>query len=83
MASAERGMLKYVGDTCVIWGVSLEANREDIVLVVSGNVQIFRSSSLMLEFKGSKLQFRDMLLALEHEPMQILPKLWRLVEAGH
>lgn len=76
-------MLKYVGDTCVIWGVSLEANREDIVLVVSGDVQVFRSSSLMLEFKGSELQFRDMLLALEHESMQILPKLWRMVEAGH
>ena len=83
MASAERGMLKYMGDTCVIWGVSFEANREDIVLVVSGNVQILRSSFLMLESKSSELQFRDMLLALEHEPMQIFPKLWRLVEAGH
>ena len=75
-------MLKYVGNTSVIWGVGLEANGEDIVLVVPGNVQIFRSSLLMLELEGCELQFRYVLLALEHEPMQVLSELWRLVETG-
>ena len=48
-------MLKYVGNTSMIWGVSLECDREDIVLVISGNVQIFGSSLLMLELEGRKL----------------------------
>lgn len=39
----------------MIWGVSLEADGEDIVLVVSGDVQIFRSSLLMLELEGCEL----------------------------
>ena len=82
LTPAERGVLKYVGNTCVVWGVSLEANGENIVLVVSGNVQIFRSSLLMLEFEGRKLQFRYVLLALEPERMLTFSELWRLVETG-
>ena len=39
----------------MIWGVSLESDGEDIVLVVSGNVQVFCSSLLVLELKGCKL----------------------------
>ena len=38
LTSAERGVLKYMGNTGVIWGVSLECDGEDIVLVVSGNM---------------------------------------------
>lgn len=55
LTSAERGVFKDVGNTCMIWGVSLKSNGEDVVLVVSGNVQIFRSSLLMLEVEGCKL----------------------------
>lgn len=55
LTSAERGVLKDVGNTRVIWGVSLECNGEDIVLVVSSNVQIFCSGLLMLKLEGCKL----------------------------
>ena len=76
-------MLKYVGNTSVIWGVSLECDGEDIVLVVSGNVQMFRSSLLMLELEGCKLQFRYVLLSLKHESMETLSELWRLIDTGY
>ena len=39
----------------MIWGVSLEADGEDIVLVVSGDVQIFHSSLFMLELESCEL----------------------------
>ena len=39
----------------MIWGISLETNGEDIVLVFSGNMQIFSSSLLMLELESCKL----------------------------
>lgn len=55
LTPAERGVLKYVRNASVIWGVSLEADGEDIVLVVSGDVQIFRSSLYMLELEGCEL----------------------------
>lgn len=55
LTPAERGVLEYVRNTSVIWWVSLEADGEDIVLVVSGDVQILRSSLLMLELEGCKL----------------------------
>ena len=32
------GVLKYVRNSCMVWGVSLEGNGEDIVFIVSGNV---------------------------------------------
>ena len=48
-------MLEYMGDACVIRRVSLECNGEDIILVISGHVQIFRPSFLMLELKGCQL----------------------------
>ena len=83
LTPAERSMLKYVRNTCVIWRISLEPNREDIVLVVSGDVEIFCSSFLMFELKRCELQFRYMLLALERKPMQMFSKLWRLLESGH
>ena len=55
LTSAERGVLKYMGNPCVIWGISLESKGEDIVFVISGNVQIFRSCPFVLELEGCKL----------------------------
>ena len=55
LAPTERGVLKYVGNTCVVWGVSFETDGEDIVLVISGNVQIFRSSLPVLKLECCKL----------------------------
>ena len=41
LAATERGMFQDVWDTGVVWGIGLETDREDIVAVIAGNVQVF------------------------------------------
>lgn len=65
-------MLQYMGHASVIWRIRLKPDREDIVLVVSCNVQILSSSSVMLKLKSCKLQLWDMLRPLESEAMKLI-----------
>ena len=63
-------MLQNVGDTCVVWGISLEADGKDIVLVISRNVQKFGTGLVVLQLNSCELELGNMLRTLDREAMQ-------------
>jgi hypothetical protein len=65
-------MLKDVRHTSVVRGVSLESDREDIIRIVSRNVQVFCPGLVMLEFERRQLQLGDLFDAFESEAMELL-----------
>lgn len=42
-------MLQDMGHTSIVWRVRLEANGEDIVAIIPRNMQIIRTSLIMLK----------------------------------
>jgi len=54
-------MLQDVRDSRIVWGIRLEPDREDIVLVLASNVQIVGAGLVVLEVESRQLEFRDML----------------------
>ena len=54
-------MLENVGYTRVIWRISLETNGEDIVFVISCDVQVLRPSLVMLQMECCELKLWDFL----------------------
>lgn len=45
----------------IIWRICLEADGEDIVAVVTGDMEVFGASLVVLEVQGCQLELRDML----------------------
>jgi len=74
-------MLQYVRNTSVIGRVGLEPDGEDVVLVVSCDMEMLRASLIMLEQQRCKLQFRNMLGALQGEAVQLLSGLGVVAQA--
>ncbi len=48
LTSAKGGVLQDVRHSCIIWRIGLEADREDIVLVVSVDMEVFGTCFVML-----------------------------------
>ena len=63
--------------------VCLEADREDIVLVFAGNMQIVGSGLVVLQVQSRQLEFRDMLRTEESEAVDLLSWLRILGELCH
>ena len=61
LTATQSGVLQDMRDTGVVWGVRLEADREDIVAVVTGNVQMLCSGLVVLQVQSSQFQLWDML----------------------
>jgi len=61
LATAERSMLEDMRDARVIWRVGLEPNREDIIAVVAGDMQMLCTCLVVLQMQGCQLEFRDVL----------------------
>lgn len=64
-------MFQYVRDARFIWRVGFESDRENIVLVISGQVQVLSTSLIMLKIQGRELQPWNMLHTLVGKPMEI------------
>jgi len=67
----------------VVWGVCLEANREDIVAVVARDVEVFGARLVVAEVQGGQLELRNMLRPQESEAMKLLAGFGVLREIGH
>lgn len=55
LTAAQSGMLKYVRDAGVIWWISLEANREDVIFIVPCHVYILGSGFLVAKMQSCEL----------------------------
>ena len=75
-------MLQDVWDARVVWGVGLEADREDIVGVVARNVQVFGTRLVVPQVQCRQLELGNVLGAEEGEAMQLLAGLGELREIG-
>lgn len=62
-------MFQDVRHSRIIWGIRLEPDGEDIVLILPGNVEIISASLVVLEVQGRQLEFRDMLRTDQSEAM--------------
>jgi hypothetical protein len=67
----------------VVWRVRFEADRENVVLVLAGNMQIVGASLVVLQVQGCQLEFGDMLRTEESEAMNLLSWLWVLGKLCH
>lgn len=72
-------MFKNMGHARRIWRVRLEADAEDIVLVVSCHVQIVGAGLVVLEQQRRELQLGHMLAPLEGEAMDAVARLGQRV----
>lgn len=68
-------MFKDMRHTSGIWWVCLEADAEDIVLVVSCDVQVVGAGLIVLEEQRRQLELRYMLRLLEGESMNAISRL--------
>ncbi len=68
-------MFEYMGYASAIWRISFEADGEDVVFIVSCDVEVFRPSSIMLQMKRLQLKLRDILEAFQCEAMVFFPRL--------
>lgn len=82
LTATERGVLQDVWDARVVWGVGLEADREDIVAVVAGDVQVFGARLVVPQVQCRQLELGNMLGAQESEAMELLARLGKLREVG-
>ena len=70
-------MLQDMWDACVVWRVSLETHGEDIVLVISGHMQVLCSCVLMFQMERRQLQLGNILDTLKPEAMEPLSRFWQ------
>ena len=75
-------MLQDVWDARIIWGVSLEPNREDIVAVVASDVEVFGTRLVVPQVQRRQLKLGDMLRSEKRETMEFLAGLRKLGEVG-
>lgn len=68
-------MFKDMRHTRGIWRVCLEADAEDIVLVVSCDVQVVGTGLVVLEEQRRQLELRHMLCLLKSESMDAITRL--------
>lgn len=68
-------MLQDVWHTSRIWRIGLEANGEDIVGVVAGDVQIIGAGLVVLQKQSRQLELGHLLDALQGEAMELLARL--------
>lgn len=64
-----------MGNPRVVWGIRLEADGEDIVLVVPGNVEVLCARLIMMQMKRRQLKLWHVLGALQRETMEPLARL--------
>jgi hypothetical protein len=65
-------MFEDVRHPSVIGRIRLEPDGEDIVRVISGDVEVVRPGLVVFELEGCQLQLGDLLHALESEAMDLL-----------
>ena len=71
-------MFEDMWHSCIIRGIRLEADGEDIVRVFSCNMQIICAGLVVLQMQCCQLELWDMFRAKEGEAMNFLPWLWIL-----
>jgi len=71
-AATQGGMLEDVWHPRGVGRVGLEADGEDIVGVVPGNVNVFGARLVVLQLEGRQLQLGHLLYAAEGEAMELL-----------
>jgi hypothetical protein len=76
-------MLEDMGNSSIVRWIRFEADREYIVLVFAGNMQIVCAGLVMLEMQGRQLEFRDMLRTEESEAMELVPRLGILAKLSN
>lgn len=80
LTATECGVLQDVWHASVIWRVGLEADRENIVTIVPGNVKMFSACLIVLQVQCSQLEFWYMLSPKQCEAVKLLTSLGMLGE---
>ena len=75
-------MLQNVWHAGIIWRVGFESNGEYIVRIVTGDVEIFGASLVVLELQCCELKLRDLLDSLQCKAMDLLPNLRIIGQLG-
>lgn len=75
-------MLQDMGHTGIVGRVCLETDREDIVAIVSGDVQMLGAGLVVLQVQRRQLELRDMLRPQQRKAVELLAGLWELGELG-
>ena len=57
--------------------VRLEADGEDVVRVIAGDVQVISAGLVVLEVEGGELEFGHMFRSLQRETVEFGPGLWK------
>lgn len=76
-------MLQNMGHTCRIRWVCLEADTEDIILVVPRNMQIVRIGLVMSQPHGGQVKLRNVLLLANSEAVELLANSREAVDVGN
>jgi hypothetical protein len=76
-------MLEDMRHSRIVRRICLESDRENVVLVFSGNVQVVGASLVVLQVQSCQLEFGDMLRTEESEAMDFLSWLGILNELCH
>ena len=82
-APTQCGMLQDVWHSGGIWRIGLEADGEDIVRILAGNVQVLGARLVVLEMQCSQLKLRHLLHVLEGESVQLLADARKVGDIGH
>lgn len=76
-------MLEDMWDSRGIWWIGLEANREDIVRVISGNVQILCARLIVVKLQSRQLKLWKVLGPLQRKSVKLFAWLGILAELRH
>lgn len=76
-------MLKNVRYSRSIGWVRLESNGEDIVRIISRDMEIVGTGLVMVESQGRQLQFWEMFCTLQREAVKNMARLWISLDVRH
>lgn len=69
--------------TRVIWRIGLEADGEDVIAIISGNVKMLGTCLVVLQVQGCQLKLRNMLAPEKSEAVKLLTSLGILGDLCH
>lgn len=72
LTATQSGVLQDMWHAGVIRRVGLEADGEDIIAVITGNVKMFGTSLVVLQVQGRQLKLGHMLGAQQGEAVKLL-----------
>lgn len=80
--ATQRGVLKDMRNTSGIRRIRLEADTEDIVLIISGDMKIVCIRFIVGQLHCCQVQLRNMLLFTDGEAVKLFPDAGEILQVG-